>query len=295
MRRLAGIAISVLALLQAPVSAGTGDKDDPPPEDPPSDVGYDEGTQGVFAGYDAVENPIGEVGGPVRGRTAPRVVCWLVHAPDGTPDPGGVVGSIVSTPTEGNLYLLMCRRGDAAATPVRVIVYRVGDPTDGTVVTETQVTEYMLALFEFELPAIETSPPPEVQVVNIETWLGFPTAPPDQTRTAQAGPLWSQGVASPTSMLLTWGDGNETVCDVFDVAYDPENPDLEGQRPTCARYLYEVDSHDRPGEVYRASVTVTYDIWVTTSETPAPVLAATVAGPTLDLDFDVAQLQAVIR
>jgi hypothetical protein len=41
--------------------------------------------------------------------------------------------------------------------------------------------------------------------------------------------------------------------------------------------------------------TVTYDVWVTTSEDPTPRLADTVDGPPNELDVTVREIQAVIR
>ncbi|NNE73010.1 MAG: hypothetical protein HKN26_05050 [Acidimicrobiales bacterium] len=295
MRRLA-ILLTCLVIPAIPTSnaaADLGDRQDAPP--PTTEVGYDPDAVGVVAGYDYVEPR--EVTSPNRnvppGRR--RICGFFAYNPDNPPG----VAQQPEAPIAGDDYWVVCRwedTGDVAGIAA-VQPYDPADPTGGLVVTETMVTAYMLSLFDFAVPDVQFAPPPGNQVVNLETWIGWRTDPPGQTRTAQAGPVWSQGIATPIAATIDFGTGlpgSIITCREFEPAYTPDRP-ADAQRPACGRYTYATDSRDQPDQRYPATVTLTYDIWVTTSETATPFLAATVTGPPLAVGMDVAQLQAVIR
>ncbi|HEX7097037.1 MAG TPA: hypothetical protein VF183_14210 [Acidimicrobiales bacterium] len=264
------------------------------------EVGYDDGYG--FAGY--VEHPVHVTS---VDRTRPRAPTrWCVHWPLTL---AAVVGDIASlTPDEvrelsrtyrgplvdGGWYQLICyRTGETAPYVVRIIELRRSDPTDGEITTIETVREHARDLVTAPAPSIATSPPPDRLVVGFETWLAIPDPIDAPVASAQAGHLWAIAVPVPAAVTYELGDGTTLRC---------EGPPVTGppgvradERPDCARHTY-LDSRSDDGiGWYTVRVTVTYDVWVTTSEDPTPQLVDSIEGPTTELPVTVREIQAVIR
>jgi hypothetical protein len=66
-------------------------------------------------------------------------------------------------------------------------------------------------------------------------------------------------------------------------------------RPACTRHTYR-RTHSTGGVGhFTITATVTYQVWLTTSDDPGRRLADTITGPAAELGVTVREIQAVIR
>jgi hypothetical protein len=264
------------------------------------DAGYDDGY--VYAGYEEHPERVTHID-TTRPRTPTR---WCVHWPLSL---ARVVGDIRSRSpeeirqlaiayheplVEGSFYQIICyRTGETIPFRIAVIQYHRRDPTEGTITTIENVSEYARELITAPEPSIWTSPPPDRLVVGFETWLATPESFNAPTRLAQAGHLWARADPVPIAITYDLGDGTTLRCE------GPPAVAMPGirsdDRPDCARHTYLDSGSDTGIGSFAVRATVTYDVWVTTSEDPTPRLADTVDGPPTELDVTVREIQAVIR
>jgi hypothetical protein len=263
-------------------------------------TGYDDGY--VYAGYE--DHPVSVTHVTSRPRTPTR---WCVHWPLSL---GSALGNIGALPPEavvdlaheyrteplqdGDFYVLICyRTGEQEPYHVSVIQFDHRDPTDGEVTTIETVSEFARELVTAPPPSITTSPPPDRLVVGFETWLATPDPYDAPVRIAQAGHLWARAEPVPTGIRYELGDGTTIHCD------GPPPPGPAGltddQRPDCARHTYLNSWSDQGVGSFVVRATITYDVWLTTSEDQTPRLVDTIDGPTTELPVTVREIQAVIE
>ena len=264
-------------------------------------AGYDDGY--VFAGYE--EHPV-EVTTVTRDRSrTPTRVC--VHLPIGL---GLSIDEIMTYSLDrvrelartyrgelidGNFYILVCFRTAATNSPyyAAVIEYHHRDPTNGEVTTITDVEEFARELIMLPEPTIATAPPPERLVVGFETWFATPSPIDAAPRSAQAGPLWARAEPVPIAITYDFGNGATVTCDA---PLEPAFPGTrDDERPDCTRFTYLDSLSDSGAGEFAVVATVTYDIWLTTRDDPAPHLADRRDGPPALLPVRVREIQAVIR
>lgn len=264
------------------------------------DAGYAD--RYVFAGYE--QHPVSVT---TIDRTRPRAPTrWCVHWPLSL---AAVVGDIASLTTDevielsrayrgplvdGGWYQLICyRTGESAPYLVRILEIERRDPTGGYVTTIETVSEYARELVTAPAPDVATSPPPDRLVVGFETWLATPSPLDTPVRRAQAGHLWAEAVPVPTAITYDLGDGTRLRCG-GPLPIGPPGVHRD-ERPDCARHTY-LDSRSESGVGhFTVRATVTYDVWLTTSEDGTPRRADTIDGPTTKLPVTVREIQAVIR
>ncbi|HEV8295938.1 MAG TPA: hypothetical protein VGQ20_01530 [Acidimicrobiales bacterium] len=268
------------------------------------EAGYRDGY--VFAGY--IEHPV-EVAEATTNRPR-RPVRWCVHWPmslaPGTDRRDHYLTAAevqrISREQRGQLipgrqYVLLCYwAGDEYPDAVSVITYNPRDPTSGQVTTIETVETYARDLLQPPAPAVSITPPAGRLVVGFETWLATPSSLVTAPRTAQAGPLWATADAVPVSITYDMGDdaeGSRFTCPA------PNRPEAAGtrdeDRPSCTRYTYR-DSHRATGVGnFTVTATVTYEVWLVTSDDPVRHVADTIAGPPTELPVTVREIQALIR
>jgi hypothetical protein len=97
----------------------------------------------------------------------------------------------------------------------------------------------------------------------------------------------------PTAITYDLGDGTVLHCS----GPPPSGPagTTRDQRPDCARHTYLDSRSDTGVGAFTVTATVTYDVWLVTSEDPTPRLADTLDGPPTELPVTVREIQAVIR
>jgi hypothetical protein len=262
-------------------------------------TGYDDGY--VFAGYE--DHPVSVTTVTSRPRNPTR---WCVHWSLAL---AAAYGDIASLPPEqvralsrayrgplvdGSYYILICYRTDEL-TPYRVrpVQYHPRDPTDGTITTIENVGEFARDLVTAPAPVITTSPPPDRLVVGFETWLATPQPYDAPVRIAQAAHLWARAEPVPVAITYDLGDGAVIRCE-GDPTIGPPGVHSD-ERPDCARHTYLDSWSDAGIGSFTVEATVTYDVWLTTSEDPTPRLVDTIDGPTAMLPVTVREIQALIK
>ena len=257
------------------------------PPSPPTGAGYVvvEGAPGVFAGY--VEAP-GAVVSPDRSRrsSAPRRVCaWFDFASE--------TSFAKTTPAAmrgGFTYLLACfEAGTGTLVYADFRIWQPGQTGGGVVTTLDEVVAFARSLLDLPAPEVVTAPPPARLIVGLSTWLGHPPVA-NLTVHAQAGPLWASAEARPISVTYDFGDGT----DPLTCTPVPAPPDPRGAEPSCAQHTYRFHGN------YPLTVTITYEIWVTTGDNETgvvtgPALADTVTSPPAVIATTARELQAVIH
>jgi hypothetical protein len=263
-------------------------------------TGYDDGY--VFAGYEDHPASVTRVSQRPRNPTH-----WCVHWPMAL---AAVMGNIDSLSpeqvvqlardyrteplVEGDFYVLICyRTGEQIPYYVRPKQFQPRNPTGGTITTSETVSEFARDLVTAPAPSITTSPPPDRLVVGFETWLATPDPYDAPVRLAQAGHLWARAEPVPVAVTYELGDGTTIRCD------GPPPPSHAGvhadERPGCAFHTY-LDSWSDDGiGSFTVRATITYDVWLTTSEDDTPRVVDTIDGPTAELPVTVREIQAVIK
>ncbi|MDY7106810.1 MAG: hypothetical protein S0880_37015 [Actinomycetota bacterium] len=123
-------------------------------------------------------------------------------------------------------------------------------------------------------------------VVQLPTWLWVDTAYWDGTFAARAvtpsGRMWAEAKAVPASTTWSLGDGTTVVC-------------TGARAPTAAEagcsHTYRHSTAGTGGFV--VSATVEFEVWGSTSLSPAPVLLGTITRASAPVSVEVVEIQAV--
>ena len=120
------------------------------------------------------------------------------------------------------------------------------------------------AALDLPRPAIRMSPDGE-QVVQLRSWLWIPAAQwePRQV-SASAGPVTSTVTATPVRLTWDMGNGDRVSCDGPGTPYRQA---VQVATSACG-YIYQHSSAGRPGDAYRVTATVDWEL--TWSATGAP-------------------------
>jgi hypothetical protein len=319
---LAALTIAPLAALAGRSSPGDGlDAIDAPAPvaaqtEASGDAGYAD--RHVFAGYAERPEEVTEVRGGRAARPTRYCVLWTVALAQ-------ITGTVQTMPLdeavflstlsrgeliEGQEYAILCYRdGDAGPYLISFIIYRRNDPTQGSITTIETVEQYARSLITAPEPEIVTTPPADRLVVGFETWFSSPAGVAAAPRIAQAGPMWARADVLPTSITYDTGDGIRLVCPIDSSpatalptpAPSDQSPapaptgTAPSRRPECARHTFLDSGHASGAGHFDAKASVTYDVWLTTSEEPTRRFVDTLDGPTTEVPLTVRSLQAVIR
>lgn len=140
-------------------------------------------------------------------------------------------------------------------------------------------------------PEIRMSPRVEwEQIVHLPTWLWVDeSAWRAPTARADAGRAWAEAKAVPTRVVWDMGNGDTVTCRGPGTPYD-ESRSERRQGSDCT-YTYEVSSEGRPGETYRVTATIVYDVsWSGSGDSGGDL--GTISRSAA-VDVRVAELQAV--
>ena len=115
------------------------------------------------------------------------------------------------------------------------------------------------------LPGVEMSPPANRdQLVNLETWLWVdPSAFQPVSASAAAGGVAVTTTAAPEQVTWDMGNGDRVTCAGPGTPYDSSKPAAE-QQTTCS-YTYRTSSAGQPGDAFRVTATVSWNVtWTAT-------------------------------
>lgn len=153
---------------------------------------------------------------------------WYTVACDGQPPPGGVSYVFIST------------------------------------VDPAVLAEQAKRALPLTAPDVQTSPSAEDdQLVGVPTWLWVGDAWAPLTATASLPGVSVTVTATPESVVWDMGNGDRVVCRGGGTAYDPNRPD--GEQSTDCSYTYDRASGHQPGERYRVTATMTWQVSWTVS------------------------------
>lgn len=269
--------------------------------DPSGTAGYAD--RHVFAGYEERPVEVTQVAGGHARRPTRACVLWTVALAQITTgvhamplDEAALLSRLYRGElVEGQEYAILCyREGETGPYLVSFITYHRTDPTQSTITTIETVEQHARSLVTAPAPELVTTPPADRLVVGFETWFASPSGVAAQPRTAQAGPMWARADVVARAITFDTGDGGHLVC-AADAAASNDAQDPNVDTPGCARHTYLDSRHPTGIGHFLASATVTYDVWLTTSEDSTPRLADTLDGPTTEVTLTVRSLQAVIR
>jgi hypothetical protein len=175
-----------------------------------------------------------------------------------------------------------------------VVVILVSTATGTPRVTPQQLM--IQAYGELRVPSLSpaTAPPQGRDgLVGLPEWFWIPAAGwHPRSVTVTAGPVWAKVTAAPIGLTFEPGAGIRALtCQGPGTAYDPARP-AASQHTDCS-YTYVEPSAGLPGNVYQASVSITWRVgWVGSGGTGgvlAPALSVPVA-----LTIPVAQGEALV-
>lgn len=108
-------------------------------------------------------------------------------------------------------------------------------------------------------PALGTAPPVGHDgLVGLPEWFWVTNWNP-VPRTVQAGPVWARAIAVPQKIIFSPGGGlGNVTCDGPGAQYQRKLP-LSAQHTGCS-YIYDQPSAGQPGNVYQASVSVSWNV-----------------------------------
>ncbi len=204
-------------------------------------------------------------------------VVWWENAPE--------LANQVEDPSEYDWYWKSCPVGDGAVSTQLIPVRQDRPSVDPTVLRDAAVNR-------LELPAPRlTMNPPGDQVVHVQTWLWIDGAIwRTHSKSASAGGVTATVTATPRRVIWDLGNGHTVTCDGPGTPYDPSRSSKE-QATDCA-YTYRHSSAGRPGDAYRVTATVEWEVgW--------SALGATGGGPlpalftSTPVSVRVAELQAL--
>jgi hypothetical protein len=187
--------------------------------------------------------------------------------------------------------LLDCLGGAIGSGPQAVLV------ETATGLPQVTARQLMLqALGELRVPSLRpgTAPPTGSDgLVGLPEWFWIPAATwHPLSVTVSAGPVWATVMATPIRLTFDPGGGIGPVsCPGPGTAYDPASP-AAAQHTDCS-YTYARPSAGLPGNVYQASVTVTWQVTWTGSGGAGGVLAAALSVP-VGFTIPVAQGEALV-
>jgi hypothetical protein len=175
-----------------------------------------------------------------------------------------------------------------------VVVILVSTATGNPQVTPQQLM--IRAYGELRVPSLSpaTAPPPGHDgLVGLPEWFWVPAAGwYPRTVTVSVGPVWAKVTATPISLNFEPGTGMSPVtCQGPGTAYDPSRPAVS-QHTSCS-YTYVQPSAGLPGNVYQASVSITWRVDWVGSGGAGGVLAPALSVP-VALTIPVAQGEALV-
>jgi hypothetical protein len=195
-------------------------------------------------------------------------------------------------PPDGESWALLdCLGGAVGSGPQAVLV----DAVTGL----PQLTPQQLmvrALGELQVPSLgpQTAPPAGRDgLVGLPEWFWIPApAWHPVSVTVSAGPVWARVTATPAGLSFDPGSGISPVsCAGPGTPYNPASP-AEAQQTDCS-YTYAQSSAGLAGNVYQASVTVTWQVTWRGSGGAGGVLATALSVP-LGFSIPVAQGEALV-
>ena len=150
--------------------------------------------------------------------------------------------------------------------------------TNGTVVWLAQpppavnpaaLAQQALDYNKLPLPGVEMSPPANRdQLVNLETWLWVdPAAFQPVSASAAAGGVAVTTTAAPEQVTWDMGNGDRVICAGPGTPYDSSKP-ASSQSTPCS-YTYRQSSAGQPGDAFRVTATVSWQVtWTATGVAP---------------------------
>lgn len=255
-RFLTGVAAGFVAVLLPTVTAQAGehpsrrgwvDRDEGEIE-----VGAEGGTWSVGLKGDASSTAAGTGGVPV---------CEWERVPADHP----IYQRWASQYDEPVLYFKLC-----PGEPLEVIEVPPGsDPPASAPDVARQRAVERLAL---PVPDVELNP--SEPVVHVETWLWVEGLEwRSVSETATAGAVSATVMATPRRVTWDMGNGDWVVCEGPGTAYDPSKSS-DAQSTDCS-YTYRTSSAGEPGDVYRVTATVEWELrWTVTGAAGGGALPA---------------------
>lgn len=159
----------------------------------------------------------------------------------------------ITDPSEYDWYWRTCPDGPGGVTNDLIPVPAGGPPVDATVLRDVAIDRLVLPE-----PTVAMNPPGE-QVVHVDSWLWIDDAVwTTHTASASAGGVTTTVTATPQRVIWDMGNDDLVVCDGPGTAYDPGRPSAD-QTTDCS-YTYEHSSADQPGEAYRVTATVEWEM-----------------------------------
>ena len=236
-------------------------------------------------------------GGAPAGREAAAVrprTCELWEAPGG---PGSMgTENQPRAPVQGDLvdgawYYQTCRYTDTGElASSRYWEYVAGAPGFGPDLAALAASAYDRIPLPFPVPS--TSPSLDVRpITGLDTWLWIDPSS-WQTREATAALAGFRVTVTATPVRVVWdlGEGEAPVtCEGPGTVFQDDGPD--SQTTDCS-YTYRWNSHDQPGDVFRASATVEWAVAWTASTGATGVLAP--GRRTTTFDVSVKSIEAQI-
>jgi len=234
--------------------------------------------------------------GAPRAAVAVRArVCEVWAAPGGPGSMGTenrplapVAGGLV----DGAWYYQTCSYSDTGElASSRYWQFVAGAPGFGPDLAALAASAYDRIPLPFPVPS--TAPSLAVRpITGLDTWLWIdPAGWQPREATAELAGFSVSVTATPTQVVWDMGEGEGALeCDGPGVAWQPEVAD--GDQSTDCAYKYRWNSHDRPGGVFPASVTVEWAVAWTASNGDTGVLAP--ARRTTTFDVAVKSLEAQI-
>jgi hypothetical protein len=142
-----------------------------------------------------------------------------------------------------------------------VVVILVSTASGAPPVTPQQLM--MQAYGELRVPSLTPATAPPLGrdgLVGLPEWFWVPASGwHPRSVTVSAGPVWATVTATPVGLTFQPGAGMSAVtCQGPGTPYDPSQP--SGSQHTDCAYTYVQPSAGLPGNVYKASVTITWRV-----------------------------------
>lgn len=141
------------------------------------------------------------------------------------------------------------------------------------------------------VPEVGMSPPGR-QYTQVPTWLWVESDWRSRSASASAGSVTSTVTAEPSRVVWDMGNGDEVVCDGPGTRWVAGRHDGEAPSPDCG-YTFRHSSAGRPGDVYRVTVTVVWDVrWAVAGAAGGGRLGEATSTETVEVE--VGEIQTVI-
>jgi hypothetical protein len=258
-----------------------------PPASAEDDNGNDQQAgAGIGDGDPFIEVVDGETGDVVSVRGGGDVVCRYYDDATGEPVDLGALPENLNGPEV--MVLRMCddvSTGEYVSIDLIIVVPPLPPPIDPTDLAQTARSRLPI------LPPSWKTYPDAEHVVNTQSWLWVDDWAP-LARTATAGGVTATVTAVPVSQRWVFGTGDVRVCDGPGQPFDPNRRVADQPSPTCS-YTFRRSSAAQAGEVYRGSVTVTWQVtWTSNIGVGGGLGLLSRSAP---VTFRVAEVQAVNR